>query len=144
MDSRRGRVASKAAPADELTKRKQILMGQEKTDPETKQALRVLCDRWRDSRIKLKQAANCPDLGEDGKIGVGLYWANDALKAEDEAAELVLISAGVILPGEPVPTRGFEPVSIEVNGTWSVVVAPARTVADRRIVVFMARTATST
>jgi hypothetical protein len=131
-------------PLDENGMEQVPVLGRDEPDPETKRALRELCRDWRDARIKMKQAAEAPELDEELKGGVVAHWACDVGRIEDEAAALALLSAGVVLPGEPIPRDGFPPISLDVGGGWSVVVAPAVTPCGRRSVAFMARTATST
>jgi hypothetical protein len=47
------------------------------------------------------------------------------IEIEDRAARLALLSASVVLPGEPTPLHGFGPVSVDLGGGLRCMVAPA-------------------
>lgn len=109
------------------------VLGRDEADMETRDKLLMLRRLWSgatDQRRKAIAQAAERLRASDEAWALGLF--NHAVEAalilidvEDRAARLALLSASVILPGEPTPTDGFEPVSVDLGGGFRCMVAPA-------------------
>lgn len=108
-------------------------LGRYEADGDTKEALREIHPQWGEAFLCAQQAKGRFLAAPDSEAALDNHHRAWSLlrKIEGRAARLALLSASVILPGEPSPETLAAPARVDIGGRWSVVVSPPAYIGGR-------------